>query len=291
MNAGPAPRELPDAWVHRTPERTWVGDFDGTPRRRAKTRGPHWLYVLKVLTANEFFARYRAQALGFVWSFLNPLVMMAILSVIFTRVFPSHTKNFPIFVLMGVIVWQWVSAAANGTTMVFVNNADMIKRTVFPRQLLPMSLILSFGINFLMESSLLVVFIPIFPSAFKLSPTLLLVPVFLAFLLVLLFGVGLMVSVLNVLYRDLAYLVQTGLYILYWLTPVIYPLEIVPEPYQTALKCNPFGAILTALRGAIMLGETPSALGWASIVGPSVAMFLLGWAVFRHYERMVLDYV
>jgi homopolymeric O-antigen transport system permease protein len=286
-----ASRPLPDVWLHRTAARTWSGALDGKRAPGAPTRGPRWTYVLRMLTRYEFHARYRAQALGVVWSFLNPLVMMAILSLIFTHVFPSATKNFPIFVLIGLVVWQWVSAATNAATLAFVSNADVVKRTVFARQLLPLSMVLSYGINFLMEASLLLVFIPIFSSSFKLSPALLLVPVLLGWLLVLLSGVALMVSVLNVIYRDLAYLVQTGLYILYWLTPVIYPLDVVPEPYQTVLKCNPIGAILTALRGAIMLGDVPSPLGWTSIVLPSLVVFGLGWVVFRHYERMVLDYV
>src|SRR5258706_9199843 len=165
----PASRPLPDVWLHRTARRTWSGTFDGQRSSGAPTRGPHWLYVLRVLTRYEFHARYRAQALGVVWSFLNPLVMMAILSLIFTHVFRSATKNFPIFVLIGLVVWQWVSAATNAATVAFVSNADVVKRTVFARQPLPLSMVLSYGINFLMESSLLLIFIPIFASSFKLS--------------------------------------------------------------------------------------------------------------------------
>ena len=104
-------------------------------------------------------------------------------------------------------------------------------------------------------------------------------------------GISLMVSVLNVIYRDVAYLVNTALLILYWLTPIIYPVEIIPEPYQTALKCNPLTGILNGLRGCIMTGTMPSLLMWGSIVLPSLLVFAIGWAVFKHYEKMVLDYV
>jgi len=117
------------------------------------------------------------------------------------------------------------------------------------------------------------------------------VPLLIALFTLQLAGVALMVSVLNVVYRDVAYLVQTGLYILYWLTPVIYPLERIPYPYKLVLQCNPVGAIITAMRGAIMDGHFPTLLGWASLLVPTALLFGLGWAVFRHYERMVLDYV
>jgi ABC-type polysaccharide/polyol phosphate export permease len=283
--------KLPEVWLHREPRRTWTARLDGVTAPTEATRGRNWLFVLGVLTRHEFQARYRAQALGVVWSLLNPLVMMAILSLVFTRVFRSSTPNFPIFTLIGVIVWQFVSAAATAGATAFVSNADLVKRTVFRRELLPISYVLSYGINFLMESSLLLVFIPIFPSAFRLSPALLIVPPLLVALLLLLFGIALAVSVLNVIYRDVAYLVQTGLTILYWLTPVFYPFDIIPFPYRTVLQCNPFGAIMTAVRGAIMTGSYPSALGWASVWLPSLVIFGLGYAIFRHYERMVLDYV
>jgi ABC-type polysaccharide/polyol phosphate export permease len=277
-------RPLPEGWLYRTPKKVWT---EG-PQREGQ---PSWLFALSVLTRHEFRARYRAQALGVVWSLLNPIVMMGILSLIFTRVFKSATPNFPIFMLIGLIVWQFISTAASSASGTFVSHAEIIKRTIFPRQLLPLAVMLSYGINFAIESSVLLIFIPIFPAAFRLSWTLLLVPVVIAFLLVLLAGIALAVSVLNVIYRDVAYLVNTALMILYWLTPVIYPVEIIPEPYQTVLKCNPFTGILNALRGCLMTGTPPTLLMWASIIVPTLIMFGIGWAVFRHYERMVLDHV
>jgi ABC-type polysaccharide/polyol phosphate export permease len=276
-------RALPDGWVHRTAKRTWT--------EGEQPIGAGWLHALWLLTRHEFRARYRAQALGVVWSLLNPIVMMGILSLIFTRVFRSQVPNFPIFMLIGLVVWQFFTSAITAATGSFVQYADIIKRTVFPRQLLPLAVMLSYGMNFCVESLVLFIFIPIFPSAFHLSWTLLLVPVILSFLVLLLAGIALAVSVLNVLYRDVAYLVNTALLLLYWLTPVIYPVEIIPEPYQALLKCSPLTGILNALRGCVMTGTPPTALMWASLTLPSLAVFGLGWLVFRHYEKMVLDYV
>jgi ABC-type polysaccharide/polyol phosphate export permease len=277
-------RALPEGWVHRDAQRTWIeGDHPDT--------SPGWWHALAVLTRHEFAARYRAQALGVVWSLLNPIVMMAVLTVIFSKVFRGATPNYPIFLLIGTVVWDYIGQSASASTGTFVSHAEIIKRTVFPRQLLPLAVTLSWGLNFLIASSVLLIFIPIFPKAFTLSWTLLLVPVILVFLTLLLCGVALAVSVLNVIYRDVAYLVNTTLLILYWLTPVLYPVEIVPEPYQTVLKCSPLTGILDGLRGCVMTGSAPSLLCWASIVLPSLAAFGLGWLIFKRYERMVLDYV
>lgn len=295
-------RSLPDQWTHRTPSGVTYGSLaavSGAPpeppepkpdaANLAVRQSP--LQVLWVLTRTEFRARYRAQALGLVWSMLNPLVMMGIISIIFTQVFRSAEKNFPIFLLIGLLVWQWFNASITTVINVFVSNADIIKRTIFPRPLLPIASILSFTINFCIESLTLLMFLPIFPGAFALTPALLLVPVLLALALCLMFGIALALSVLNVIYRDVGYLVTTALLILYWLTPVFYPLEVIPYPYRMILQCNPLAGILHGLRQAIMHGQVPTLMGWAGIVIPTAITMIVGWRVFRHYEHMVLDYV
>jgi ABC-2 type transport system permease protein len=301
------PRPLPREWTHRTAQRVFTEitplhrprepgaalDADAEHKAAAPLRGRRQspLHVLWVLTRTEYRARYRSQALGLLWSLLNPLVMMGIISLVFTHLFRSTEQHFPVFLLMGLLVWQWVTGAINAATSVFVNNADMIKRTIFLRQLLPASTVMSYGINFCIESLALLLFLPIFPGAFKLTPALLLVPVLLVLLALLLIGVGLAVSVLNVIYRDVAYMVQTGLLISYWLTPVFYPLEVIPYPFRTVLKFSPVAGILVALRRAIMHGGYPTLMGWAGIVIPTALTLVIGWRIYRHYEHMVLDYV
>jgi ABC-type polysaccharide/polyol phosphate export permease len=279
------PKPLPDGWVHREAGRMWK---EGAERMGATD----WLHALWVLTRHEFRVRYRAQALGVIWSLLNPIVMMGILSFIFSNVFPGDSKDYPIYVLIGLVVWQLVSNAANASANGFIGHAELLKRTVVPRVLLPTSVMLSYGINFLIESVVVIIFIPIFPHSFTLSWTLVLIPVVLFFLLLLLVGVALAVASLNVIYRDVQYLVSTGLMILYWLTPLIYFIDkIESQTVRTALKCNPLTGIVNALRGIIMDGHAPSLLMWASVVVPSLVALGIGWLIFRHYEQMVLDNV
>ncbi len=297
-------RRLPAVWTHRTAKRVYQGPLEGAPPpgsalgteaeeddSPAALHRQSPLHVLWVLTRTEFRARYRAQALGIIWSILNPLVMMAIISLIFTQVFRSAEKHFPIFLLIGLLVWQWFTASVTTGTAVFVANADIIKRTIFARALMPVSTVLSFGINFCLESLVLLVFIPIFPGAFCLSWALLLVPVYLVLAFLVMVGLTLATSVLNVIYRDVSYLVNTALLLLYWMTPLVYPLSVIPYPYRVILQVNPIAGILTALRAAIMHGELPSALAWGGMILPTALTLLIGWRIFRHYEHMVLDYV
>ena len=303
----PAParrvRPLPGLWTHRTKDGIRSGPLETKTHGGASspssapgdelTSSPrqHPLQVLWVLTRTDFRARYRGQSLGILWSLLNPLVMMGIISVIFTQLFKQAEKHFPIFLLIGLLCWQWFTASLTAATGVFINHAEIVKRTVFARQLLPAAITLSYGINFCIEAMVLLAFVPLFPDAFKLSWALLLVPVFLVLQLLLIVGLALMTSVLNVIYRDVQYLVSTALLILYWLTPVFYPLDVIPLPYRSFLQANPMAGVLTSLRRAIMHGELPTPLGWAGMVIPTAVVLLVGWRVFRHYEHMVLDYV
>jgi ABC-type polysaccharide/polyol phosphate export permease len=288
-------RALPDVWVHRRPNGASWGPLDDQSPNAAAVAAPRntgW-HVLSVLLRNEFRARYRSQALGILWSLLNPLVQTAILSVIFSHVsaFKSAIPFFPVYLLIGVVVWQWFATAINAATQSFINNADIVKRTVFSRQIVPMATAMSYGINFAMEAMLVLALVLVWPHAFKLSPALLLVPVILAILAALIAGVVLAASVLNVIYRDVAFLVSTALTLLYWLCPIIYPLSFVPAAYLPFYQMNPIASILVGLRGCVMDGTMPSLLTWIGMVVPTALMLVIGWLTFRHYERMVLDYV
>jgi ABC-type polysaccharide/polyol phosphate export permease len=281
-----------DLWTVRTP----------TGARRCRRQGDRFVPVqrrwvgdrvalLALFVGNDFRARYRAQALGVIWSLLQPLVMMAILSVVFTTAFRSREPYFPIFFLIGLLLWQWISQAVNAATSSFVAHADMVKRTVFPRVLLPLSSVLSMGLNAAVESIVLLALIPFFPGAFRLTPALLVVPLILLCLIVLMAGVSVATAVLNVVYRDVAYLVSTGLLLLYWLTPVVYPPSLLPPRVAAILSWNPLWLVFTGVREAVMRGVTPSAFDWARLVGETLVCATAGWLIFQRFEREMLDHV
>ena len=286
------PRALPTLWTVRTPTGARSCRREGDTFVSASTP---WLRervsLLRLFVGNDFRARYRAQALGVLWSLLQPLVMMAILSLVFTRAFRSTEPNFPIFLLLGLLVWQWVSSSLNAATLAFVANAELVKRTVFPRVLLPMSSVLSYGINAGIESMALVALIPFFPGAFHPGLSLVLVPVVLLLLVTLLSGAALAIAALNVIYRDVAYLVSTGLSILYWLTPIVYPPTLLPDAWRELFSWNPLYGIVTMLRGIVMHAEWPTLSAWIHLLVPTLVVLLAGTALFRRHEREMLDHV
>ena len=286
------PRPLPTLWTVRTPKGARVCRRQDDTFVSARTP---WLRervaLLRLFVANDFRARYRAQALGVVWSLLQPLVMMAILSQVFKGAFADTEPHFPLFLLIGLLVWQWMSASLNAATITFVINADMVKRTVFPRALLPISAVFSYGINAAVESLVLLALVPFFPGALHLGWAMIAIPGLLACLILGVAGTSLAVAVLNVIYRDVAYLVSTGLLIFYWLTPVIYPPAKLPLRLQGVLAWNPVGGVISGLRDVLMHERMPSAVDWMHIVVPTVLVALVGVLIFRAFEREMLDHV
>lgn len=288
----PEPRALPSLWTVRTPSgaRTCRREGDRFVPAATPWLGER-LALLRLFVTNDFRSRYRAQALGLVWSLLQPLVMTGILSVVFTQVFKARNPNYPIVLLIGLVVWQWVSAALNAGTISFVANADMVKRTVFPRALLPLSAVFSYGINAAVESLVVLVLVPFFPGALKLTPALLVIPLLIGCLIVLLSGIAVAVSVLNVIYRDVAYLVTTSLMLLYWLTPVVYSPDIIPERWRVLFGWNPIGGVITGIRGALLDGVVPTAFAWLQLCAPILVVAAFGAAIYRAFEHEMLDHV
>jgi lipopolysaccharide transport system permease protein len=292
-------RSLATIWVHRTP----AGVEFGVEQPSGSTRGPlsglvsafviGWRVrkTLWVLVLKEFTSRYRAQALGLVWSFAYPLVMMATITIAFDFILRIPIPNFPIFYLIGAVFWQWFSNSSLAATGTFVDNAGLVKKTTFPRFLLPVASILSNGINFCMEWLLVLAFYFVFPDAYHFNATLLALPVLIGIEFVLLLGVGLMTSTLNVRYRDVFYVVTSILTVGFWATPILYSTAMAPPWLRHVFRLNPLTGVLEGARAILMRGELPK----LADVGPGAAtaliIFLFGCAVFRAQNLRLADHV
>jgi lipopolysaccharide transport system permease protein len=217
-------------------------------------------------------------------------LMTGILSFVFTRAFKSPSPNFPVFLLIGLIMWQWASSGISAGTRVFITHADLLKNAVFPLHILPAARIFSQAINFAIQSLMILACIAFFPSSFRLSLALLWVPLLIIAFALLLVGITLATSAMTIVYRDVAYIADTGMGFLYWLTPVLYSSDMLPEPYGELQRLNPFAAILEAMRSAIMLGVAPSLTTWTTILVSISIVLAISWVIFKHYEPYVADY-
>ena len=181
------------------------------------------LELLRMLVVKDLKIRYKASALGLFWSLLNPLMMMLVYTAIFGAVFKNQRPQFPIFILSGLLAWNFFGTALPLATISIVGNANLIKKTRFPTSLLPFSVVLSGLINYLISLVLLFGLLVFYHHG--VGPSIVLLPLLIVAQVLFTVGLGLMLSSLNVLFRDVEHFLGIILTVWFFATPIIYPRE------------------------------------------------------------------
>ncbi|MCA9975681.1 MAG: ABC transporter permease, partial [Anaerolineales bacterium] len=188
----------------------------------------NYRYLLRNLVVRDIKIRYKNSVLGFLWSFLNPLMMMMVYTILFTILIPNNgSRNYSIFILVALIPWQFLSASLMGSTGSIVNSGALIKKVYLPRVLLPISVVLSNLVNFFLSYIILLIFL--FASGTGLTINALWVPIILLAQIALVLGLGFLFSTLQTFFRDTMMILEVGLLAWFFLTPVFYPYEQLSE--------------------------------------------------------------
>ncbi|HJR27004.1 MAG TPA: ABC transporter permease [Acidimicrobiales bacterium] len=260
--------------------------------------------LLANLTLRELRGKYKRSALGWAWSLLNPLASMLVYTIVFAVILkidvdpgdPSDLDVFALFLLCGLLPWGFLANSMTGGTESLVGNANLIRKVWFPRQILVGATVGSFLITFLIEMGVLVVALLIAGNMVLpwLVPALLLIVVLTAFSL----GIALMLAVANVYFRDMRHLIGIVLQVWFYLTPIIYPLELVPKeeellgmdvPARDIILLNPMTRFVEAFRDLFYDLRWPTASTIAYVVAWSAASLALGWWVFRRAEGRLAE--
>jgi lipopolysaccharide transport system permease protein len=241
--------------------------------------------------------RYKQTALGVIWVVLQPLLSTLVFTVIFGILLdvPSNGLPYPIFAYAGLLPWQYFAGSLTRTSTNLVDNANLITKVYFPRLTIPISGVLSGLVDFAVGSILLAVLMAIYRV--PLTPAVLLLPFFLLLAMVTALGFGLWLSALNVRYRDVKQLVPFIVQLWMYLTPVIWPVTIIPEPFRPLLALNPMTGVVSGFRWAL-LGDASAVTGlqapaalFAVSVLIAVGVLVSGLFFFRSTERTFADII
>jgi len=251
-------------------------------------------FALRNLVMKDFRIRYRNMSLGVLWSVLNPLIMLGILVLVFTFIYPQRSQTyFPISTLLGLVSYNLFTLCIPAATSSVVDNAPLVKKVIFPRQILPLSVVLSQSIQILVQLILVALFLLIFrvPLTWKM----LLAPGVILTLLLFVIGAGLLCAAFNVVFRDTRYIVESLLTVLFWLSPVFYSLPTVHDSFPRWLfglfLLNPLAGCIDALRRLILQNIYPDSLSFGIAVVVSLTTFFVGFVVFNRMQRRFADLV
>jgi lipopolysaccharide transport system permease protein len=244
--------------------------------------------LLYLLTARELKLRYQDTVLGFVWSVLKPLLLALVLYFALKQVVRIQVKDYQLVLISALFPWAWFQTSVLLAAPVISHNGNLIKKVHFPRYVLPFAVVTNNMVHFLLALPVITVFVVV--SGYRPTAAWLVgIPMLALVELVLLMGIVLLISSLNVYLRDLEHLVEVFLNLLFYVTPIIYPLEKVPDKYQNLLRINPLASLIEAWRELFMYNKVPGLEAlWPCLVFTIIAV-AIGSTVFGRLERGFAD--
>ena len=243
--------------------------------------------LIRHLVWRDFVLRYKGSVLGILWSLLPSLAQLLVLVFLFSRVVPLNIEAYPAFVFCGLLPWIWFSTSLNSAGYLFINNRDLLRRPNFPASMLVLTNILSNLLHFLLFLPILVLLLVIYDRGLGL--VLVFVPLLILIQLMLTIGLGLIVATLNVFYHDVQHMVSVAVMLVFYLTPVFYKVQVIPERFQLVYRLNPIAQLIQNYQRVFFYGVMPDA-GELLVSGfVSIAVLGLGYWVYRRCLDDIYD--
>lgn len=244
--------------------------------------------LLNELISRDIKTKYRKSILGVFWTILNPLFMMIVLSVVFSNLFKFDIENFPVYLLSGQLIFNFFSESTTNAMSAIIQNGPLIKKIYVPKYMFVVSRIFSSSIN-LMASFAAMIFVML-AMRVDLHYTVLLVPIPLFFIVMFSLGVGLLLSSLAVKFRDIMHLYSVFITALMYLTPVIYPMSILPEWLNRIVMLNPLTNILMMFRDIMLNNRVPGVLSIIiALVETAIVLFFGLYVFYKRQDTFILD--
>jgi ABC-type polysaccharide/polyol phosphate export permease len=239
--------------------------------------------LLLKLVLKDLKLKYRGSVLGFLWSLVNPLVMIAVYSFAFKYILRSTTEGFVFLVLLGVLAWTFFANSAMMSTGAIADSGPLLKSVFFPRAILPIATVL---FNLAQYVLMAVVFLPVMMAVFRVPPALpmLAYPIFLALQVLFTIGVALVLATGTAFFRDVRHLLEVSLAVLFWTTPIVYEFHMVPEQARLFALASPLTSYVVAYKEIFFYHRWPAPSVWTFATLYAIIAFGAGAALVLKYE-------
>jgi ABC-type polysaccharide/polyol phosphate export permease len=246
--------------------------------------------MIRYLVIRDLKVRYRRSVLGFAWSFLNPLLMMVVFAIVFTALRQRSIAKYPIFLLSGLLPWQWFSNAVIAASSSIASNAALVRKVYFPREVLPLVAVLSNMVNYLLALIPYVAFMLFFRV--PVTPWIALLPLVMIVQFLFTFGLGLILCTADVFYRDTKEILQVVMRLWFFLTPIFYsPDALSGTMARWVNTLNPMSPLVCAYRAILYTGAPLQYRSLVPGLGLSLLLIIIGYIVFSQYDGVFAEEV
>ena len=244
----------------------------------------YYLDLISALVKKEIKIRYKTNILGYAWSILNPLSQALIYLVAFQYILKVKIDNYVLFLVLGLFPWQWLMNSVVASSVSMVANANLVKKTIFPREYIVFAVVLNDMVHFFLSLPVLLVFLIIYRHSVHVNPWLILIfPILAVIQLFFTMGFALLVAAINVFFRDLERLVTIFLNMMFYGTPVVYAVTMIPQKLHFIIYANPMSMLIINYRNIFLY----STINWHYLIYSAVyslIVFWIGYAVFKKFK-------
>ena len=242
----------------------------------------NYSFLLTELIKRDISGKYKDSTLGLFWSFLNPLLSMIVLTIVFSQFFGGSIANFPVYLLSGKLVFDLFANATTGAMDSIKGNSEIIKKIYVPKYMFAVGIVCSEFINFLISLIVLVMVMIVTKAPFYMS--LIYAPIPLFFLLILTMGVGLILATATTFFTDIKYLYGVLIMLLSFMTPLFYPITIIPQKFLFFFKINPLYSAVSCFRDIVLYGTFPQVKFLLFLIITSIISLIIGVYLFYRYQ-------
>ncbi len=242
------------------------------------------LFLLEEIVKKNFASKYKDSILGIFWSILKPLLIMIILTIIFSTLFGGAIENYPVYFLSGKVIFDFFTGATNVSMRSLKENKHILKRTAAPKYIFVLGAIISEFLNFIISLIILIAVMIVTGASFHpLESIFAIIPI--ASLIIIITGISLILAVLCVYYSDIEHLWGVITLILMYSSALFYPMEIIPEPFHSYMILNPIFWVINNFRILAIWGTAPNMMNLTNLALLSLIILILGIIVFKKYDK------